>query len=49
VQSPVLARALFKEVEQETYVPERWYPQIAKILVWVQAGKAARATRGAGA
>ena len=48
VQSPVLARALFKEVEQETYVPERWYPQIAKILVWVQAGKAARATqRGA--
>jgi flagellar biosynthetic protein FlhB len=48
VQSPVLARALFKEVEQETYVPERWYPQIAKILVWVQAGKTARATqRGA--
>jgi len=48
VQSPVLARALFKEVEQETYVPERWYPQIAKILVWVQAGKDARATqRGA--
>lgn len=49
VQSPVLARALFKEVEQETYVPERWYPQIAKILVWVQAGKAARAVRGTGA
>lgn len=45
VQSPVLARALFKEVEQETFVPERWYPQIAKILVWVQAGKAARAAK----
>jgi flagellar biosynthetic protein FlhB len=49
VQSPVLARALFKEVEQETYVPERWYPQIAKILVWVQAGKAARGQRGGAA
>jgi flagellar biosynthesis protein FlhB len=46
VQSPVLARALFKEVEQETYVPERWYPQIAKILVWVQASKAARSAQG---
>lgn len=45
VQSPVLARALFKEVEQESYVPERWYPQLAKILVWVQAGKAARNER----
>lgn len=45
VQSPVLARALFKEVEQETFVPERWYPQIARILVWVQTAKAARARR----
>jgi flagellar biosynthetic protein FlhB len=47
VQSPVLARALFKEVEQETFVPERWYPQIARILVWVQTAKSARARRGA--
>ena len=47
VHSPALARALFKEVEQEAYVPERWYPQIAKILVWVQTAKAARAQRDA--
>jgi flagellar biosynthesis protein FlhB len=47
VQSPVLARALFKEVEQETFVPERWYPQVAKILVWVQAAKASRDHRDA--
>ena len=43
VQSPALARALFKEVEQEAYVPERWYPQIAKLLVWAQTAKMAKA------
>lgn len=42
VQSPALARALYKEVPQDSYLPERWYPQVAKILVWVQAAKAAR-------
>jgi flagellar biosynthesis protein FlhB len=42
VHSPALARALFKEVEQQAYVPERWYPQVARILVWVQAARAAR-------
>jgi len=47
VQSPALARALFKEVAQDAYVPERWYPQVAKILVWLQTAKAARARRDA--
>ncbi len=39
VQNPVLARALFKEVESDAYLPERWYPQVAKILVWLQAAQ----------
>jgi flagellar biosynthetic protein FlhB len=47
VHSPLLARALFKEVEQEDYVPERWYPQVAKILAWVQAMQKAKAGRAA--
>lgn len=42
VQSPPLARALYKEVEQDHYLPEKWYPEVARILVWVQAAKAAR-------
>jgi flagellar biosynthesis protein FlhB len=46
VHSPILARALFKEVEQEAYVPEKWYPQVAKLLVWLQAAQRAQ-TRGA--
>ncbi|RQO63584.1 type III secretion protein [Paucibacter sp. KBW04] len=43
VQSPALARALFKEVDHEAFVPERWYPQIAKLLVWAQTAKMAKA------
>ena len=42
VQSPPLARALYKEVEQDHYLPEKWYPEVARILVWVQAAKSAR-------
>lgn len=49
VHSPILARALFKEVAQEGYVPEQWYPQVARILVWLQAAKAMRAPAGAAA
>ena len=37
VQNPPLARALFRQVETEQYVPETLYPQVAKILVWVYA------------
>lgn len=43
VQSPELARALFKEVPQDALLPEAWYPQVARILVWVQAMQRARA------
>lgn len=47
VQNPPLARALFKEVEQDSYIPEKWYPQVAKILVWVQNARRTRdAARG---
>jgi flagellar biosynthetic protein FlhB len=35
VQNKPLARALFREVDYESYVPEKWYPQVAKIMVWV--------------
>jgi flagellar biosynthetic protein FlhB len=37
VENRVLARALFREVQDEGVVPEKWYPQVAKILVWVYA------------
>ncbi len=43
VQSPSLARALYREVDDGGFVPEQWYPQVAKILVWVLAAKQARA------
>lgn len=49
VQNRVLARTLFREVDFDGYVPEKLYPQVAKIMVWVhtmrkarQAGNAAR-------
>jgi flagellar biosynthetic protein FlhB len=35
VQNRELARALFREVDYDGYVPEKWYPQVAKIMVWV--------------
>lgn len=35
VQNRPLARTLFKEVDYDGYVPEKLYPQIAKIMVWV--------------
>jgi flagellar biosynthetic protein FlhB len=42
VESPPLARALYREVDDGGYVPEQWYPQVAKILVWVLAARRAR-------
>lgn len=46
VQNKPLARALFREVDYEGYVPEKWYPQVAKIMVWVYSMReSARATR----
>jgi flagellar biosynthetic protein FlhB len=35
VQNRTLARALFREVDYDGFVPEKWYPQVAKIMVWV--------------
>ncbi|MGQ5524434.1 EscU/YscU/HrcU family type III secretion system export apparatus switch protein [Chitinimonas sp. PSY-7] len=46
VQNPPLARALFKQVDSDEYVPESLYPDVAKILVWIYAMRAAR-TQGA--
>lgn len=37
VQNRTLARALYREVNNEGYVPEKLYPQVAKIMVWVYA------------
>jgi flagellar biosynthesis protein FlhB len=42
VQNKLLARALFREVDYEGYVPEKWYPQVAKILVWVYSMREAK-------
>jgi flagellar biosynthetic protein FlhB len=42
VPSPILARALYRETEDGGYVPERWYGQVAKILVWINAAKRQR-------
>ena len=44
VQSPPLARALYRQAEDGGYVPERWYAEVARILVWLQAARRARAT-----
>jgi flagellar biosynthetic protein FlhB len=46
VQNKALARALFREVDYDAYVPEKLYPQIAKILVWVYAMRAAGRASG---
>jgi flagellar biosynthetic protein FlhB len=42
VQNRALARALFREVDYDGYVPEKWYPQVAKIMVWVYAMREAK-------
>jgi flagellar biosynthetic protein FlhB len=42
VPSPMLARALYRETGEGGYVPERWYGQVAKILVWINAAKRQR-------
>jgi flagellar biosynthetic protein FlhB len=46
VQNRELARILFKEVDFEGYVPEKLYPQLAKIMVWVYAMREARYAKG---
>lgn len=44
VQNRALARALFREVGYDDYVPEKLYPQVAKIMVWVYAMRATKPT-----
>jgi flagellar biosynthesis protein FlhB len=46
VQNRPLARTLFREVEFDGFVPEKLYPQIAKIMVWVYALREARQKSG---
>jgi flagellar biosynthetic protein FlhB len=46
VQNRALARALFREVGHEGYVPEKLYPQVARIMVWVYAMRAAKRASG---
>ncbi|HEX7635666.1 MAG TPA: flagellar biosynthesis protein FlhB [Noviherbaspirillum sp.] len=46
VQNRALARTLFREVDYESYVPEKLYPQLAKIMVWVYAMREARRASG---
>lgn len=45
VQNRTLARSLFREVGFEEYVPEKFYPQLAKIMVWIYAMRDARQAR----
>lgn len=42
VQNKRLARALFRQVDYDGYVPEQLYPEIARIMVWVYSMRAAR-------
>lgn len=44
VQNRQLARTLFREVDFDGYVPQKLYPQVAKIMVWVHTMRRARAS-----
>lgn len=48
VQNKLLARALFREVDYDGYVPEKWYPLVAKIMVWVYASREAQRANSKG-
>ena len=43
VQNRLLARTLFREVDYDGFVPEKLYPQVAKIMVWVYTMRKMRA------
>jgi flagellar biosynthetic protein FlhB len=45
IQNKALARELFRDVDCEECVPERLYPQLAKIMVWVYAMREVRTIR----
>lgn len=40
VENPPLARALYRRLDVDQYLPEDLYPQVAKILLWVYALRA---------
>lgn len=42
VQNKRLARALFRQVDYDGYVPEQLYPEIARIMVWVYSMREAK-------
>lgn len=46
VQNKTLARALFRQVDYDGYVPEKLYPQVARIMVWVYSMRAAKRASG---
>lgn len=47
VQNKLLARALFREVDYDGYVPEKLYPQVARIMVWVYSMRNLRESKSA--
>jgi flagellar biosynthetic protein FlhB len=49
VENRVLARALYRQVDFDGYVPEKLYPDIARILVWVYAMRNTAAGTGGAA
>jgi flagellar biosynthetic protein FlhB len=49
VQNKALARILFREVDYDGYVPEKLYPHIARIMVWVYSMREAKRTTEKGA
>lgn len=44
IENRYLARTMYREVENEQFVPEKLYPQLAKIMVWVHSLRSARQT-----
>jgi flagellar biosynthetic protein FlhB len=42
VQNPSLARALYREIDFDAYLPEKWFSQVVKILIWVYAMRQVR-------
>jgi flagellar biosynthetic protein FlhB len=49
VPSAALARGLYRDADAGEYIPEHWYPQVARILVWLHAARRARAAQNTGA
>ena len=48
VENPPLARAIYKRLDSDQYLPEDLYAQVAKLLIWVYAMRDARTQGSAG-